>query len=175
MLKGCLSVHWKAVQDAYYMWLAWRNTGRRWAELLIAKLVGMARDIQDHQNHVQYAPNNLRCQKALTALDHAILEELQRGQGILPESLWQSFETSEEALLARLEGYKKSWLQRIEAGRRYAIARRDGNDTTDIGYEPEREALRKWITTGRYLAFLSCRFPSFFPTHVYPPNSFYYI
>jgi hypothetical protein len=150
MLEGCLSRHWKEVQEEYYSWLDRRNTGRRWTELLIVKLVEVAWDMWDHRNHSQHAPDNPRRQKALTALDQAVLEELQRGRGILPEPLWHHLDTSEEDLQARQEGYKKSWLRTIEAGRRYAIARTEGQDPIDIGYEPEREALRKWILTGRY-------------------------
>jgi hypothetical protein len=150
MLEGCLSRHWKEVQEEYYSWLDRRNTGRRWTELLIVKLVEVAWDMWDHRNHSQHAPDNPRRQKALTALDQAVLEELQRGRGILPEPLWHHLDTSEEDLQARQEGYKKSWLWTIEAGRRYAIARTEGQDPIDIGYEPEREALRKWIRTGRY-------------------------
>ena len=104
----------------------------------------------DHRNHVQHAPDNPRKQKALSALDQAVLEELQQGRGVLPESFWHHLDTSEEALLDRMEGYKKSWLRTIEAGRRYAIAQQEGTDLTDVGYEPEREALHKWMKTGRY-------------------------
>jgi hypothetical protein len=92
------------------MWLARPNTGRWWAEFLIAKLVDMAWDMWDHCNHVQHAPDNPRRQKAQNVLDQAVLEELQRGQGILPESLWHYFKASEEDLLAWSEGYKKPWL-----------------------------------------------------------------
>jgi hypothetical protein len=122
MLEGCLSQYWKAGQDEYYTWLERRNTGRRWAELLIVKLLDVAWDMWDHRNHVQHAPDNPRKQKAISALDQAVLEELQQGQGVLPESLWHHLDTSEEALLDRTEGYKKSWLRMIDAGRRYAIA-----------------------------------------------------
>jgi hypothetical protein len=65
------------VQEEYYSWLDRRNTGRRWTELLIVKLVEVAWDMWDHRNHSQNVPDNPRWLKALTALDHAVLEELQ--------------------------------------------------------------------------------------------------
>jgi hypothetical protein len=150
MLEGCLSQHWKAVQDEYYVWLDRRNTGRRWAELVIAKLIDVAWDMWEQRNQIRHAPGNPRAQKALTALDIAVIEELQRGRGVLPDTLWHHLDTSEEDLLARQEHYKKSWLRTIEVGRRYAIAQQEGVDPADVGYEPEREALRKWMLTGRY-------------------------
>jgi hypothetical protein len=150
MLEGCLSQHWKAVQEEYFVWLERRNTGRRWAELLIAKLIDVAWDMWEHRNHVQHAPDNPRRLKALSALDQALLEELEQGRGLLPETLWHHLDTSEEDLLNRTPNFKKSWLRTIEVGRRYAIAALEGEDPPDIGYEPEREALRKWMQTGRY-------------------------
>ena len=42
----------KEVQDEYYIWLDRRNTGRRWAELLIVKLIDIAWDMWEHRNHV---------------------------------------------------------------------------------------------------------------------------
>ena len=150
MLEGCVSKHWKEVQDEYYIWLDRRNTGRRWAELLIVKLIDVAWDMWEHRNHVRHAPDNPRLRKAVGALDQALLQELRRGRGVLPEALWPNLDTAEDTLLSRTINYKKAWLRTIEAGRRYALARQDGMDPEEVGYEPEREALRKWILTGRY-------------------------
>jgi hypothetical protein len=121
-----------------------------WAELLIVKLLDVAWDMWDHRNHTQHAPDNPRLRKATNALDTALLEELRKGRGLLPEPLWPNLDTTEDALLSHTKQYKIAWLRAIEAGRRYALARHAGTDPADIGYEPEREALRKWILTGRY-------------------------
>jgi hypothetical protein len=45
MLGGCISKHWKEAQEKYYIWLDRCNTGRRWVELLIVKLINMAWDM----------------------------------------------------------------------------------------------------------------------------------
>ena len=150
MLEGCISRHWKEVQEEYYIWLDRRNTGRRWAELLIVKLVDVAWDMWEHRNHVRHAFDNPRLRKAVNALDHVLLEELRHGRGNLPESLWPNLDTTEEQLLGRTNNYKQAWLRAIEAGRKYALANREGIDPGDIGYAPEREALRRWMLTGRY-------------------------
>jgi hypothetical protein len=150
MLEGCISKHWREVQEEYYVWLDRRNTGRRWAELLIVKLIDVAWDMWEHRNHVRHAFDNPRLRKAVSALDQALLAELRRGRGNLPESLWPNLDTTEETLIKRTNKYKQAWLRAIEAGRKYALAKRDGIDPEDVGYEPEQQALRKWILTGQY-------------------------
>ena len=104
----------------------------------------------EHRNHVRHAFDNPRLRKAVNALDQALLEELQRGRGNLPESLWPNLDTTEEQLLGHTNNYKQAWLRAIEAGRKYTLANRDGIDPEDVGYAPEREALQRWMLTGRY-------------------------
>jgi hypothetical protein len=76
MLEGCISRHWKETQDEYYVWLDRRNTGRRWAELLIVKLINVAWDMWEQRNHTRHEPNNPRLRKAINALNQALLAEL---------------------------------------------------------------------------------------------------
>ena len=37
-LEGCIAVKWAGVQDAHFLWLGGRNTGKRWATSLLVKL-----------------------------------------------------------------------------------------------------------------------------------------
>ncbi len=114
------------------------------------KLIDVAWDMWEHRNHVRHAFDNPRLRKAVSALNQALLAELQRGRGNLPESLWPNLDTTEETLIKHTSKYKQAWLRAIEAGQKYALAKRDGIDPEDVGYEPEQQALRKWILTGRY-------------------------
>ena len=147
-MEGCISTEWKGIQQTYFRWLGRRNTGRRWAELLITKLLGISWDMWDHRNRVRHAPNNPRQRKARSALDAAVTSELQLGRGILPTSLWYHFDYSIPALLAKPTDAKKNWLQLIEAGRRFALAQALGLPSAEVSYRAERDALRYWLSTG---------------------------
>ena len=50
--EGCIAVEW-AVQEAHFIWLGRRNTGKRWATSLIVKLWEVATDLWDHCNQVK--------------------------------------------------------------------------------------------------------------------------
>ncbi len=52
-LMGCISLHWKAVQQRYYEWLGNRNTGKKWATALIQKVWDVSWDMWDHRNDVR--------------------------------------------------------------------------------------------------------------------------
>jgi hypothetical protein len=149
-LMGLLSPNWAAVQDDYYVWLGKRNTGKRWATLLIAKLLQVAWDMWDHRCTVRHAPNNPRQLKASSALDLALEAEMTTGVALLPESMWHYFEVTLLTLLGKPVQAKKQWLSAIEAGRRYALAVEHGVEVEETEYCEERAALRQWLRTGLY-------------------------
>jgi hypothetical protein len=52
-LEGCIAVELAGVQDAHFLWLGRRNTGKRWAASLVVKLWEVAWDLWDHRNQVK--------------------------------------------------------------------------------------------------------------------------
>jgi hypothetical protein len=51
--EGCIAVEWSGVQEAHFLWLGCRNTGKRWATSLIVKLWEIAWDLWDHHKTAQ--------------------------------------------------------------------------------------------------------------------------
>ena len=48
--EGCIAVKWAGVQEAHFLWLGRRNTGKQWATSLVVKLLEVAWDLWDHRN-----------------------------------------------------------------------------------------------------------------------------
>jgi hypothetical protein len=67
--EGCIPFKWADVQEAHFIWLGRRNTGKRWATSPIVKLWEIAWGIWDHRNqiklHVESAQDVVRCYHAL--------------------------------------------------------------------------------------------------------------
>jgi hypothetical protein len=68
--EGCIAVEWSGVQEAHYLWLGHRNTGKRWATSLIVKLWEIAWDLWDHRNQIK---NNLVTAQDLAHRDSILL------------------------------------------------------------------------------------------------------
>jgi hypothetical protein len=149
-MEGCISTAWKEIQHSLFKWLGRRNTGRRWAELLISKLLNISWDMWDHRNSVRHAPNNPRQRKARSALDTAVISELRSGRGLLSTNLWHFFDLSCADLIKKSNEAKKKWLQIIEAGQHFALAQACGLPSSEVSYQGERDSLRQCIATGRY-------------------------
>ena len=147
-IEGLISPQWSACQLMYYQWLLISKTGRRWAIMLISKLVSVAWDMWEHRNGQQHAPNNPRYVKAITALDRAIRAELIKGRGVLPRSQWHFFDTPLRDLIKKSLHYKTDWLTSIEKARTYTEGQRLGIASTEVCYHGERAALRKWMASG---------------------------
>jgi hypothetical protein len=43
--QGCIAIEWAGVQEAHFIWLGHRNTGKRWATSLIVKLWEVSWDL----------------------------------------------------------------------------------------------------------------------------------
>jgi hypothetical protein len=52
-LEGCIPVEWAGVQEAHFIWLGRRNTGKCWATSLVVKLWEIGWDIWDHRNQIK--------------------------------------------------------------------------------------------------------------------------
>jgi hypothetical protein len=46
--EGCIATEWVGIQEAHFIWLGRRNTGKRWATSLVVKLWEITWDIWDH-------------------------------------------------------------------------------------------------------------------------------
>jgi hypothetical protein len=52
--EGCIVVEWVGVQEAHYIWLGCRNTGKRWDTSLVVKLWEVAWDLWNHRNQIKH-------------------------------------------------------------------------------------------------------------------------
>jgi hypothetical protein len=52
--KVGIAIEWAGVQEAHFIWLSCRNTGKRWATSLIVKLWEVAWDLWDHRNQIKF-------------------------------------------------------------------------------------------------------------------------
>jgi hypothetical protein len=112
--EGCIAVEWVGVQEAHFIWLGRRNTGKRWATSLIIKLWEVAWDLWNHCNQIKYnietAQDLARCDliKSTVRLEYAF------GRSGLPRRDWHLFKHPLRSLLESSLHYLDAWLLRIK-------------------------------------------------------------
>ena len=139
-LSDLWSTRWAEAQQSYYVWLGRRQTGRRWAISIIKLLVNIVWDMWSHRNGLIHAPTNKRTLKAVSLLDEAIREEMNRGCASLPQSVHHYFDTDLATLLSKPLPFKRNWLSTIDTARQLELE--------DIPENINRGPLRKWLETG---------------------------
>jgi hypothetical protein len=89
--SNCIAVEWVGVQEAHFIWLGRRNTGKRWATSLVVKLWEVAWDMWSHHNQIKY---NLEMAQDLAQCDlikSAVRSEYAFGRSGLPRRDWHLF------------------------------------------------------------------------------------
>jgi hypothetical protein len=122
--EGCIAIEWAGVQEAHFVWLGRRNTGKRWATSLIVKLWEVAWDLWDHRNQIK---KNLETAQDIVrgeALVLAISSEYAFGRSGLPQRDWRLFNRPLLSALASSLHYLEAWLLRVQTAR----SRKDRRD-----------------------------------------------
>jgi hypothetical protein len=102
-----------------------RNTGKRWATLLIVKLYEVAWDLWDHRNQVKTHLETAQDVARREALVLAISSEHAFGRSGLPQRDWCLFDRPLLSTLASLLHYLEAWFLRVQTAR----LRKDRCDT----------------------------------------------
>jgi hypothetical protein len=127
--EGCIAVGWTGIQEAHFLWLGLRNTGKRWATSLVVKLWEVTWDMWDHRNQIKY---NLETAQNLAQRDSillAVCSEYAVGRSGLPRRDWRLFKRPLLYILASLLHYLDTWLLRVKtACARHRRQTADGNN-----------------------------------------------
>jgi hypothetical protein len=122
--EGCIATEWAGVQEAHFVWLRWRNTGKRWATSLIVKLWEVAWDLWDHRNqikkHLETAQDIARKEELVLAIS----SEYASGRSGLPIRDWRLFNRPLLSTLASSLHCLEAWLLRVQTAR----SRKDRRD-----------------------------------------------
>jgi hypothetical protein len=116
-LEGCIAVEWAGVQDAHFLWLGRRNTGKRWATSLVVKLLEVAWDLWDHRNQVKKHVETAQDIARRDAIMLAVRSEYAFGRSGLPRRDWRLFKRPLISLLASSLHYMDAWLLRVHTAR----------------------------------------------------------
>jgi hypothetical protein len=115
--KGCIAIEWAGVQEAHFLWLGRRNTGKRWATSLIVKLWEVAWDLWDHRNQVKKHLETAQDVARQEFLIHAISSEYAFGRNGLPQRDWRLFNRPLLSTLVSSLHYLEAWLLRVQTAR----------------------------------------------------------
>ena len=145
MADGFMSRRWQLAQKQYNHWKG-RDASNldAWLGKVIVAILQVVWDQWAHRNTAEHDPQGFSAQALHQELDQAIQEELTTGQSSLPNTVWLQFTQHQATLFHKTTGFKQHWLLNIEA------ARKQYSSTQQLGYAPERAALKKWISTGQH-------------------------
>ena len=79
MIMGHISLHWRAVQHAYYVSLGKQNTGKQWAIQLIIQFFNVSWDMWEHRNGITHGSNSPAQRRRAAALNAQIHSEYSLG------------------------------------------------------------------------------------------------
>jgi hypothetical protein len=114
--EACISVEWASIQQAHFLWLGRRNTGKCWGTLMVVKLWEIAWDLWDHCNHHNQIKHNnetaqyLACRNSILL---AVRAEYAFGHSGLPRRNWHLFQCLLLSILASSLYYLDAWLLRV--------------------------------------------------------------
>ena len=134
--EGCIAVEWAGVQEAYFLWLGRRNTGKRWATSLVVKLLEVAWDLWDHRNQVKKHLETAQDIARRDATMLAVRSEYAFGRSGLPRRDWRLFKRPLISILSSSLHYMDAWILRVEIARARKL-RRDAEalDPADVTAE----------------------------------------
>jgi hypothetical protein len=145
--EGCIAVEWSGVQEAHYLWLGRRNTGKRWATSLIVKLWEIAWDLWDHRNQIKINSVTAQDLARRDSILQAVRSEYATGRVGLPRRDWCLFKRPLLTLLETSPQYLDAWLLRVTIARarqsRRLAAAADSSLHTAEEYLPSLEGPRR--------------------------------
>jgi hypothetical protein len=139
---GRVSLQWKAVQQRYYEWLGRRNTGKKWATVLIQKVWEVSWDMWDHRNDVRLKTITPAKKRRILALNLLVANEYERGREGLRTKDQHWLSKPLEHILQYDLNRKEQWAESVQLARV-----RFGNQAAHEAAmnRRQRELLNTWL------------------------------
>ena len=141
-LEGGVLKDWAAKQQEYYLWLARKNTGRRWITTLIKKLWEISWDMWEQRNAELKNPESPASLREHARLDAAITHEYTDLLTLaVKDRRW--FRRTQEVLFTETIEYKQQWLESVH----FARARYIRRHRRRTALQDQRTAMRNYLVT----------------------------
>jgi hypothetical protein len=116
---GFLTDGWADTQQAYYVFLKKRNTGRRWASQLIRKFWMISWDLWRHRMKIADTPDNASRLAHMLLLDQQIQERYNTHTPNTRLELRRWFSQPIDSVQAETLDFKEQWIQMVDSAHRY--------------------------------------------------------
>jgi hypothetical protein len=110
-------VEWAGIQQAHFLWLGRRNTGKHWATSMVVKLWEIAWDLWDHRNQIKHNNETTQDVARRNSILLAVRDEYAFGRSGLPHRDWRLFQRPLLSILASSLYYLDVWLLRVHTAR----------------------------------------------------------
>ena len=142
-LMGRLSRQWQQFQQKFYTISGRRNTGRKWAKLLVIHLFNISWDMWDHRNNIKHNTPTAAKLRALKLLDDRIRAEYVTGNtNLLPRDK-RLLQTPLQTVLSEYTAIEKEqWLATLDGARWKWKHRRE---STQHALAASRSLFRNWL------------------------------
>ena len=139
-LDGCLTYQWAMIQQKYYEWKGYRNTGNKWASGLIRKLWDMQWDAWNHRNSMIHDTPLANIMEGELSLDRSLRNEWARGFVNFPRIIVAAILKEISTVMEGNLSGKKGWFVLVRK------TRENLNDrSTEDEFSSEKSRLRGWV------------------------------
>ncbi len=107
---------WSKIQQWYYSWIGYRQSGWRWAAALIKKMWDGAWEQWEHRNMVLHDELDKELWGKDLTLNIKLMWEFKIGPMDLPHWMAFLFHMNLEDLLQMSQEYRRSWPMNVEVG-----------------------------------------------------------
>jgi len=121
--EECIAVEGAGVQEAHFIWLGRRNTGKRWATSLVWKQWEGAWDLWHHRIQVKKNVETAQDIACGDVIMLAIRSEYTFGWSGLPRRDWCLFKPPFLSTLSSSLHYMDAWLLRVQTARSRKVRR----------------------------------------------------
>jgi hypothetical protein len=121
--EGCIATEWAGVQEAHYLWLGRRNTGKRWATSLVVKLWEVTWDLWNHRNQAKFDLETAQDIARRESILAAVRSEYSVGRSSLPRRDWRHFQCPLLSILSSSLHYLDAWLLRVKTAHSRQVRR----------------------------------------------------
>ena len=139
-LDGCLTYQWSIIQQKYYDWKGYRNTGNKWASGLIRKLWDIQWDAWNHRNSMLHETPLANIMEGELSLDRSLRNEWARGFDNFPRIITAAIPKNISLVMEGTLSGKKGWFVLVRR------TRENINDrSTEDEFSNEKSRLRGWV------------------------------
>jgi hypothetical protein len=131
-VRGRIAIQWQTVQSVYFEELKVRQTGQKWASLLIMAVWEFTWTLWDHRNDVLHNSDVHDQLLDMDSIDLAIIEEWHAGgEELIPMDRMQWKGLDLETLLAKRGRFRRDWLSFVQTARIAILNQCNDNDVTE--------------------------------------------